>query len=231
MDAPVAIVTGAGRGIGRYIADQLFGAGYATYGCSRTQPRESTRFDHRIVDVSDESQVKAFVADIYRANDRVDVVINNAGIRATNHVLRVSAQSLLNVINTNLVGSFLVARESAKVMRHRRFGRIVNITSVVVPLVLEGESPYVISKGGIETMTKVMSRELARYGITCNAVGPGPVSTDLIGDLTADQIQALANRLTIAESQDFADVYNVIDFLIRPQSGRVTGQIIYIGGA
>ncbi|MCY1448258.1 3-oxoacyl-[acyl-carrier-protein] reductase FabG [compost metagenome] len=134
------------------------------------------------------------------------------------------------ILDTNVVGSFLFAREAAKLMSTRKYGRIVNFTTVATPLKLEGEAIYAASKAAVKSLTEVMARELAAFGITVNAVGPTPIETDLIRSVPQDKMQRLLARQAIARFGEMADVANVVDFFISEHSGFVTGQNIYLGG-
>ena len=146
-EQPVALVTGTRTGIGRYVAKQLVAAGYRVVGCSR-QPADwkLEGYAHFQADVSDESQVKALLANIRRDYKRLDVTFNNAGVASMNHSLLMPAATLDRIMSVNVRGTFLVSRESAKLMRQKRWGRIVNLSTVAVPLSLEGEAAYVASK-------------------------------------------------------------------------------------
>jgi 3-oxoacyl-[acyl-carrier protein] reductase len=135
------------------------------------------------------------------------------------------------MLSTNVRGTFLVSRESTRLMRKRKFGRIVNLTSIAAAMDLEGEAIYAASKSAIESLTRVMSRELAELGITVNAVGPTPIETDLIKGVPRARIDALVQRLAIKRLGQPQDVWHVVEFLIRPESDYITGQIIYLGGA
>lgn len=227
----VALVTGARKGLGKYVAEQLVGQGYQVAGCSRW-PADwaSENYTHICADISDEKQVKYLMSEIHGRFDRLDVAINNAGVASMNHSLLVPARTIDHIMTTNFRGTFLVSRESAKLMRRHGFGRIVNLTTVAVPLLLEGESVYAASKSAVETLTRVMARELGQFGITVNAVGPSPTETDLIKNVPRHKIDDIVNALAIKRLGEPRDVFNVIDFLIRPESDYVTSQIIYLGG-
>jgi 3-oxoacyl-[acyl-carrier protein] reductase len=227
----VVLVTGARKGIGRFLAEYYASRGARVVGCSR-QPVD---WSHPGVvvhqaDVAQENDVRTLLRQIQRDYGRLDVVVNNAGIASMNHALLTPGSAVERVMATNVVGAFLVARESAKLMQRRRFGRIVNLTTVAVPLQLEGEAIYAASKAAVEMLTKVLARELADFGITCNAVGPSPIETDLIRGVPADKIQAIVQRLAVKRLGRYEDVSNVIDFFVRPESDYVTGQVMYLGG-
>jgi 3-oxoacyl-[acyl-carrier protein] reductase len=134
------------------------------------------------------------------------------------------------IVETNLLGPFLVCRESAKLMKKHRYGRIVNFSTIAVPMHLEGEAIYAASKSAVVTFTQIIARELAEFGITCNVVGPAPIETDLIRGVPAEKIDRIVNNLAIKRLGRFEDIANVIDFFIRPESDFITGQVIYLGG-
>jgi 3-oxoacyl-[acyl-carrier protein] reductase len=147
-----------------------------------------------------------------------------------NHSLLTPVDTVRRVLDTNLTGAFLFAREAAKIMQKARYGRIVNFSTVAVALNLEGEAAYVASKAAVEALSRVMARELAPYRITVNAVGPVPIATDLIRAVPRDKIDNLVARQAIRRLGTFEDVVNVVDFFLRRESEFVTGQVIYLGG-
>lgn len=230
-DRPVVLITGSRKGIGRYLVKHFLRRGALVEGCSRgagdcTDPE----YHHHRVDVTDEDEVRAMIADVADRRGRLDVVINNAGVASMNHSLLTPGATVERLMATNFYGTFLVARESAKLMRRRRFGRIVNVSTVAVPLQLEGEAAYVASKSAVVALTQVMARELAEFGVTCNVVGPTPIETDLIKSVPQEKIDQIVSRLAVKRLGRFEDVANVVDFFVRPESELVTGQAVYLGG-
>jgi len=201
-------------------------------GCSRQEADWSSEgYTHICADVAEEAQVKNLFAEIWARFGRLDVAVNNAGVASMNHCLLIPGATLNRVMSVNVQGVFLVSRESAILMRRRKFGRIVNLSTVAVPLELEGESVYIASKSAVEALTRIMSKELGAFGITVNAIGPGPIETALIRNVPKAVIESLVSRLSIKRMCRPEDVYHVLKFLIDPLSGYITGQVIYLGGA
>ena len=230
-DSKVMLITGTRKGIGRFLAEYYVNRDYLVEGCSRNPSEwKDPNYAHHQVDIADESQVKTIFASIRKRHGRLDVIINNAGIASMNHILLTPLDTVSKITDTNLKGAFLVCREGAKLMKKRRFGRIVNFSTVAVPMQLEGEAIYAASKSAVETFTKVLARELSEFGITCNVVGPTPIETDLIRRIPREKIDRLINSLAIKRLGKFEDVANVIDFFIKPESDSITGQVIYMGG-
>jgi len=129
-----------------------------------------------------------------------------------------------------LIGTFLLSREAAKLMKTSKRGRIVNFATVARPLKLDGEAIYASSKAAVESLTSIMARELASYGITVNAVGPTPVDTDLTRAVPKEKMQALLERQAIHRYGTFDDVANVVDFFLSERSDFITGQTVFLGG-
>lgn len=227
----VIVVTGARKGLGRALAEHLLDRGCAVAGASRdASDLAREHYAHYRADVADEGSVKRFVGEVAQRFGRIDALVNNAGIASMNHALLTTAAAMRRIFETNTIGSFLVAREVAKVMRRRGGGRIVNISSVAVPLALSGEAAYAASKGAIETLTRVLAREFSPFGITCNAVGPTPIATDLIAGVPRDKIAAVVAQQAIPRMGEVRDVANVVEFFLHPGSDFITGQVLYLGG-
>jgi len=230
-EAPALLITGARKGIGRALAGHYLERGFRVVGCSR-QPSdlEAGGYFHYCVDVRDESAVRQVLADVRGRLGGLTALINNAGIASMNHALLTPLASVREVLETNVVGTFLLCREAARLLRSSPHARIVNFSSVAVPLNLEGEAVYAASKSAVETLTRVLARELAPLGITCNAVGPTPVETDLLRGVPQPKIDRLVAAQAIPRLGRFEDVSNVIDFFLRPESDFITGQVLYLGG-
>ena len=227
----VALVTGTRKGIGKYLAEHLVKNGYLVEGCSREAPQWVLKgYRHHCCDVAQEPDVKRMLGEIKKKHGRLDIAINNAGIAAMNHSLITPVSTLDRIMATNFRGTFLVCREAAKLMQQRRYGRIVNLGTVALPMRLEGEAMYAASKGAVVAFSQVLAHELGSYGITCNVVGPTPIDTDLIRNVPKDKIDRIVQRMAVKRLGNLEDVANVVDFFISPRSDFVTGQVIYLGG-
>jgi len=228
----VILVTGDRKGIGRYLSEHLLRQGYNVVGCSRNPADwQAERYTHYQADVTLEDQITRLFRDIRRQHKRLDAVINNAGFASMNHALLTPMDTVHKIVDTNLVGTFLVCREAAKLMRKHKFGRIINFGSAAVPLRLGGEAAYIASKSAIVSLSQVLAHELAEFGITINIVGPSPTETDMIRGVPKDNIDNLVNMLPIKRLTKFEDIANVVDFFLREESSMITGQVIYMAGA
>lgn len=230
-DPRVALVTGARRGIGRYLSQHLLEQGYEVVGCARSPcDWEADRFTYREVDVTDEGQVTSLLRFIRKEFGRLDVLLNNAGVASMNHVLLMPLKTAQSIVDVNLLGPFVVSREAAKLMSRRKRGHIVNFGSSAVSLRLAGEAVYIASKAGLVALTHTMARELADFGITVNLVGPSPTDTDMIRGIPSQKIEQFIENLPIKRLTTFEDIANVIDFFLAEASDAITGQVIYLNG-
>ncbi|XAK03155.1 SDR family oxidoreductase [Campylobacter coli] len=234
----IILITGTRKGIGKELSEYYLAKNHIVCGCSRGEASiEHKNYRHFELDVCDEKAVVCMVRNIKKEFGKIDILINNAGIASMNHILTTPFKTLENIFNTNVFGSFLFIREVAKIMSQTYKKeqipmpyRIINFATVATPLRLEGEAIYAASKAAICNLTQVCAKELSSFGITCNAVGPTPVPTDLIKNVPEFKMKALLNQQAIERFGNFQDVVNVIDFFIDEKSEFITGQVIYLGG-
>jgi 3-oxoacyl-[acyl-carrier protein] reductase len=227
----VILITGTRKGIGKELAEYYLKLGCNVIGCSRGSGTiVNNDYRHFELDVSNEKDVVKMVRTTKKEFGRIDILLNNAGIASMNHFLTTPFSTAHNILNTNFLGTFIISREVSKVMMKQKYGRIVNFTTVASALRLKGEAIYAASKGAIENFTQTISKEVAPYNITVNAIGPTPVETDLIKAVPKDKISKLLDEQAIKRFGTIEDIKNVIDFFINDKSDFITGQIIYLGG-
>jgi len=227
----VILITGTRKGIGKELAEYYLSLNFNVIGCSRGKKTIfNDNYKHFELDVSDEKAVLKMVRATKKEFEKIDILLNNAGIASMNHFLTTPCDTVKNIFNTNFLGTFIFSREVSKVMMKQKYGRIVNYTTVASALRLEGEAIYSASKSAIENFTQTISKELAPFNITVNAIGPTPIETDLIKAVPKDKIKDLLDKQAINRFGNIEDIINVIDFFIDDKSDFITGQVIYLGG-
>jgi 3-oxoacyl-[acyl-carrier protein] reductase len=225
------LITGATRGIGESLAKHYLGRGATVIGCGRGKASiDHERYVHFSLDVSDEDAVDDLFCGLRDRYGSVDAIINNAGVASMNLVALTPARVARRIMETNFLGTFLFTHGGIRLLRRSPAPRIVNVTTVAVPLGLEGEAVYAASKSAVETFTRITAREVGAYGITCNAIGPSPIHTALTRNVPADKLDRLVQRQAVPRWAEPGDVANVVDFFLSPCSGMVTGQVVYLGG-
>ena len=225
------LITGSRKGIGRYLSEYYLDKGYNVIGCSRSNSDLiHNNYIHFLCDVKDELGVKKTIKEGKKRFGDINILINNAGKASLNHSVLTPSQTIKDLFETNYLGSFLFSRECSKQMIKAKWGRIINFSSIAVPLNLDGEMAYASSKSAIEKMSKILSKELSSFNITVNTIGPTPIYTDLIKVVPKDKIDEIINFQTLKRFGEFKDISNVIDFFIDEKSSFVTGQKIYLGG-
>jgi 3-oxoacyl-[acyl-carrier protein] reductase len=231
-DDKVVLVTGARRGLGAVIADYFEQRGANVVGFSRHGEEAKTsdrRFD-LAVDVGDAASVNAGFGAVRKRFGKLDICINNAAVLTSQYAMILPATSAQAMVDTNLMGTFLVSREAAKLMRKGKWGRIVNVSSMAVSLEPMGDSMYAATKAAITTLANIMAKELATTNITCNTLGISAFETDMLAQLPRDKIDAIIAGLPIARMATRDDVGHVLDFFCGPGSESITAQTVYLGG-
>jgi len=237
-DKKIALVTGAGRGIGRAIAVELAKYGYHVIINYRNNQTEAQKTLDSIIkqgqaaelcmfDVVDHSAANQSIGDIINKHKRIDVLVNNAGIRDDMLMVWMQKENWQNVIDTNLNGFFHVTTSVVKQMLLQRSGRIINITSTSGQIGMPGQVNYSASKAGIIGATMALAKEVAKRGITVNAIAPGFIETDMIQELDTEQI---VKTIPMGRPGKACEVAALTAFLCLPEAGYITGQVIGING-
>ena len=237
----IVVVTGGSRGIGRAIAAALSAPGtrvcfnYSSNPDGAQTTAEAVeagggQADYTQVDVASESAVSDYLGAISSEYGRIDVLVNNAGITRDGLLVRMKATDWDAVMDVNLKGTFNCMKVAAKAMMKQRYGRIVNISSVVGVSGNPGQANYVASKAGIIGLTKAVARELASRNITANVVAPGYIATDMTGDLNDKAKAAMIGQIPMGRIGSPEDIAGVVAFLVSPAADYVTGQVIHVNG-
>lgn len=236
----VALVSGAGRGIGREIALELAKAGCTVICVSRNESScgsvaEESRAcggkaESFAFDVSDSGQVKEKCAEILKKYGAVDILVNNAGITRDNLLMRMSDEEWNAVISTNLSSCFYLSRNLVRAMMGKRWGRIINISSVSGIAGNAGQANYSAAKAGIIGFTKTLARELAARNITANAVAPGFIETDMTAKLPENIMEAAKATIPLKRFGKPDDIARVCAFLASEEASYITGQVISVNG-
>ena len=225
------VITGTSRGIGLSLVKRYIEQGHFIIGCSRSESEfKHINEQHYVIALTNEKEINNFALAVKKQYGKVDVLINNAGIASMNHFMLTPLETAKKVMNTNFFAPFAVTRSFINALKKSNHPRIINFSTVAVPFNLDGELAYVASKAAVESMTKILAKELASFNITVNAIGPTPVKTFLTANVPPEKIQNLLDRQAIKRFGEFDDIGNVIDFYIKETSDFITGQIIYLGG-
>ena len=226
------LITGARKGIGKYLAEYYLDRGFSVFGCSRNPVDYSIpNYKHYSCDVSKETPIKQMIRDIKQTKGHIDILVNNAGVNLTlQPTMLVSYEKALKTVEVNLLGTFLMSREIAKLMMKNSFGRIINFSSMAVKHEVEGEAIYSASKAAIISFTRVFAKEVYPFGITCNVMSPSAIETDLMNGIEENALKNVLSRNAIKTKGKMEDVSNTVDWLIKPESSAITGQVIYLGG-
>lgn len=240
MKGQTAIVTGGTRGIGKAIALALAGQGVniVITGLNEERAHQSAaEIAERGVrclairaDVSKAQDVEMLFKTITKEFGRLDILVNNAGITKDNLLLRAKEEDWDAVIDTNMKGTFLCSQEAIKIMARQRYGRIVNLTSVVAYTGNPGQAIYSASKAGIIGFTRSAALEYAKRGITVNAVAPGFIKTDMTDRIPEKIKEQLLSMIPLGTYGTGDDIANAVLFLVSPESSYITGQVIHVNG-
>jgi len=236
----VVLVTGASRGIGRKVAEEFASHGAYVVMTSRSQAHiEAAAQEIRekggevlaaAMDVGQLDQVKSALSQIGENVEKVDILVNNAGVARDNLILRMKEEEWSQVLRTNLDGLFYVTRQVVAGMVSQRYGRVINITSVVAQMGNPGQVNYASSKAGIIGFTKALAREVASRNITVNAIAPGFIETDMTAEVGPEMKKELRKNIPLKRLGGVEDVAYGVLFLASKEAGYVTGHVLNING-
>ena len=233
----VALVTGSTRGIGRSIATTLSGAGarVAVVGRERARAEEAAgqiggEARGFACDVSDTASVTALVEEVEKAFGSVDILVNNAGLTRDNLLMRIKDADWDAVLDANLRGAFVAIRAASRGMMKRRWGRIINIASIVGITGNKGQANYAASKAGLIALSKSVAKELGSRNILCNAVAPGFIETDMTAAMTAEARAAMSAQIPLERLGKPEDIAGIVAFLASEHAAYITGQVFVVDG-
>ena len=241
LEGRTALVTGASRGIGRAIALRLAAEGadvavnFAGSAAKAEEVKEAIiKMGRKAVaiqaDVKDVSSVASMVEEVKKTFGRIDILVNNAGVTRDGLLMRMKDEDWETVIDTNLRGVFQCTKAVSKIMMKQRYGRIVNMASVVGLVGNAGQANYAASKAGVIGFSKSVARELASRGITVNMVAPGCIDTDMTAVLSDKVREAMLADIPLARVGKPEDVANAVAFLVSDEAAYITGQVINVDG-
>lgn len=236
----IALVTGASRGIGKAIALELGRQGFIVVGTATTEKGADAISNYLAeqgvsgkglaLDVGSDEGVSQCLAAVEEAFGLPQVVVNNAGITRDNLLMRMKTEEWNSVINTNLNAMFRVCKACLKGMTRARFGRIINISSVVGSSGNPGQTNYAASKAGIEGFSRALAKEVGSRGITVNVVAPGFIDTDMTSELPEKQREALLGQIPLARLGEAQEIAAVVGFLASDKAGYITGETVHVNG-
>lgn len=241
LNTKVALVTGGAKGIGKAIVLKLSSLGYRVVINYNHSSQEANQLVEEIKAAGKEAACfQANVADFQQAENlitqtidqfgQIDLLVNNAGITKDNLVIRMNESDFDQVIETNLKGTWNMSKHISKIFAKQRSGKIINITSVVGVIGNPGQTNYAASKAGIIGLTKSLAKELGKRGITCNAVAPGFIETQMTENLPEEMKKAYIENIPLSRLGEPEDVSNVVAFLASDYANYITGQVIHVDG-
>ncbi|MCU7995787.1 3-oxoacyl-ACP reductase FabG [Shewanella glacialipiscicola] len=237
LTGKVALVTGASRGIGRAIAETLVEAGAVVIGTATSEKGAAAIQEYLgdkgfglVLNVTDTDSVTKLFASIKEKVGDVDILVNNAGITRDNLLMRMKDDEWQDTIDTNLTSLFRLSKPVMRTMMKKRFGRIINIGSVVGTMGNAGQVNYSAAKAGLIGFTKSLAREVASRQITVNAIAPGFIQTDMTDELTEEQQKAIMSQVPMERLGQAQEIANAVLFLASDSAAYITGETLHVNG-
>lgn len=233
LEKKIALVTGASRGIGRAIAQQLAAQGITVVGTATSEAGAASINEFGlglVLDITSQASIDNMLKEMAAKVGMPSILVNNAGVTADNLFIRMKDDEWDKVIDANLSGTFRLIRECIRPMLKARWGRIVNISSVVAFSGNAGQANYAASKAGLIGLTKSIALEIASRGITVNAIAPGFIETDMTKELSAEQQEKLSQQIPMGRMGQAGDIAATVQFLVSEGASYITGETIHVNG-
>jgi len=236
LDGKVALVTGASRGIGRAIAEQLAALGAKVIGTATSEKGAVAISEYLgegqglVLDVADPASIEKCLESIKTQFGDIDILVNNAGITRDNLLMRMKDEEWFDIMQTNLTSVFRMSKAVMRTMMKKRFGRIITIGSVVGSMGNAGQTNYAAAKAGVLGFTKSLAKEVASRGITVNAVAPGFIDTDMTKELSDEQKEAIFSQVPANRLGQPEEIAATVAFLASNQAAYITGETIHVNG-
>jgi len=226
---PTIVITGTSRGLGASLATYFLNIGYTVVGCSRGSALiDHLDYHHYIVDVCDEYQVRSWARKVKKEFGYIDIVVNNVGlVKLGNLTGATSLEMFRHFIDSILVSTFLVCREFSKIMVMQKYGRLINISSIMSELHVSGTCAYGSAKKAVVEFSKILATEVASYGVTCNVISPSLIRTDASAAFGEDWERNMLAMQTLKIPIDPDQICHLIEFFASPKSNIVTGQVLH----
>jgi len=240
IQGKVALVTGASRGIGAAISDQLAAQGAVVVGTATSElgaEKISARFKEkglngvgRVLNVTDADSVAALIKQIQADQGAIEILVNNAGITKDNLLMRMSEDEWFDVVNTNLSAVYRLSKACLRGMMKVRWGRIINISSVVGSMGNAGQSNYAATKAGVAGFSRALAKEVGSRNITVNTVAPGFIDTDMTKELSDEQKGAMLSNIALGRLGQPEEIAGVVNFLASDAAAYITGDTLHVNG-
>ena len=237
LEGKVALVTGASRGIGKAIAEQLAALGAKVVGTATSEKGAAAISDYLgangkglVLNVTDADSVEQCLAQIKESFGEIDILVNNAGITRDNLLMRMKDEEWFDIMQTNLTSVYRLSKAVLRSMMKKRFGRIITIGSVVGSMGNAGQTNYAAAKAGVLGFTKSLAREVASRGITVNAIAPGFIDTDMTKELLDEQKEAIFSQVPANRLGQPEEIAATVAFLASTQAAYITGETVHVNG-